>query len=77
MTDPTTLSAAELDEIADVRVGRVYPSDSHQPTPSVIISASERDALVAMARRTEAAERTIALLKRSLELLTKTLAEKE
>ena len=41
------------------------------------VSPIERDALVAMARRTEAAERENALLKRSLELLTKTLAEKE
>lgn len=72
MTDPTTLSSAELDALANREV-----CFTNGIGWRIVLTTEECDALVAMARRTEAAERENALLKRSLELLTKTLAEKE
>jgi hypothetical protein len=58
MTDPTTLSAAELDEIANREV-----CFTNGIGWRIVLTAEECDALVAQARRTEAAEREVDRLK--------------
>jgi hypothetical protein len=61
MTDPTTLSAAELDEIANREV-----CFTNGIGWRIVLTAEECDALIAQARRTEAAERTLAKAREAL-----------